>query len=61
MILGAQSATTDYTWAKTNFDLSPVYSAHKSSNHEFSRKKKKKQGEKKKENTKSILTQIYIK
>ena len=39
-MLCAQSTTTDYTRAKQNFNLSHIYSAHKSSNHKFSKKHK---------------------
>ena len=35
--LWAQSTTKDYVRAERNFDLSPIYSAHKSSNHKFSK------------------------
>ena len=35
MVLSAQSTTTDYIRAKTNFNLSPTYYAHKSSNRKF--------------------------
>ena len=49
LVFWAQSTTKDYIRAKTNFNLSPVYSAHKSSNHKFPK------------TTKSVLTQIYLK
>ena len=45
----AQSTTKDYTRAKTMFNLSPIYSARKSSNHLLSI------------NHKSVLIQTYIK
>ena len=38
--LPAQSTTTDYIRAKTHFNLSPIYYAHKSSNHKFFKNKK---------------------
>ena len=49
LVLWAQSTTMDYIRAKTNFSLSPIYSAHKSSNHKYSK------------SIKSVPTQIYIK
>ena len=38
LVLWAQSTATDYIRTKTNFNLSPVYSTHKSSNHKFPKK-----------------------
>ena len=35
MVFGAESTTKDYIRAKTNVSLSPIYSAHESSNHTF--------------------------
>ena len=52
MVLRAQSTTTDYIRAKTNFNLSPICCAHKSSNHKFSKKKKKRKRKKKKKKKK---------
>ena len=49
LVFWAQSTTEDYIRAKTNFNLSPICSSHKSSNHKCPKKKKK-----------SILTQICI-
>ena len=42
MVLWAQSTTTDYNRAKTNFNLSPIYSALKSSNHKSPPQEKQK-------------------
>ena len=48
LVFWAQSTTQDYIRAKTNFNLSPIYSSHKSSNHKSLK------------NIKSVLTQIFI-
>ena len=38
LVFWTQSTTEDYIRAKTNFNLSPIYSSHKSSNHKFPKK-----------------------
>ena len=48
-------STAVYIRAKTNFNLSPIYHPHKSSNHTFSENKQTS-----KQNPKSVTTQTYI-